>query len=940
MKLKLHRLLEALTVCPTPVTIALSVMIGPSALAASGTWTGTADDNLYNTAGNWTGAAAPTVNNDIATWNGTHPEELSILWNAQVGGFFGNGVSLVLTESQTSAVMLNNTANTSSFGLNGISIASGAGTFTLGGATGNPTVTFRTGGTGGSRDPVLLNDSTANTATIKANVFLQSGGAADRALTFGGAGNWVVDTRLNTNGGGALTMVKNGAGTLTITNANLNLNNGYTVNAGTLVVGGAGLLGGNGTSGVFGGTVAVAGTLSYQSSASQTISSGITGTGALAQTAGTLTLTGSNTLSGTTTVTGGTMVLSGSGQMSSSVLTINGASARFVQTSSVASTVPITLTQGILDGTTTVGAVTINGSGGIVRNGDGGAGALTIGSLSFSSAGSISFSEDGVAATPGVIVTGALGAGGGVTVNASQTTWASGTTFDLLTFGSFAGTLSDFTKGTISGLSVRQDAALVLGGTSLSLQITVDSPTWTGLDSGNWVTGSTGANGNWKLITSGTQTNYIAGDNVLFDDTVTAGTTAVNIPANVSPALVTFNNSTKDYTVSGGFGLTAGSVIKTGSGKLTISTANTYHGGTTVSAGTVALSGAGTLGATTGALTVNGSGIVDLGTTSRTVGAVSLSGMGAITNGTITPTSVSAISVSAALISATIAGGGSVVQSGSGLLTLSGVNSYTGGTTINDGTLRIQGSNATAGTTTINGAGAVLAGTGNITGDVAIMSGAIAPGDGVTAIGTLTLGNDLHLSPTASNFNMDLSSVDNTSDSVNIGNKLFNGGGTVTFNFSGGKVGETYTLLQFATTDIADTSAFVAIGGTGTFNRTGTALTYTVQTVVAGYITWSNTNAEGGAANLDCDEDGIPNGVEYFMGQTGSTFTANPGLVSGTVTWQKDPAYLGTSAVQTSFDLVDWVPASPAPAVVGNTLQYTPGTGLGKVFIRLVVKPN
>ena len=80
------------------------------------------------------------------------------------------------------------------------------------------------------------------------------------------------------------------------------------------------------------------------------------------------------------------------------------------------------------------------------------------------------------------------------------------------------------------------------------------------------------------------------------------------------------------------------------------------------------------MGATTGALTVNGTGIVDLGTTSRTVGAVSLSGTGAITNGTITPTTVSATSASAAVISATIAGSGSVSQTGAGSLTLSGAN--------------------------------------------------------------------------------------------------------------------------------------------------------------------------------------------------------------------------------------------------------------------------
>lgn len=1271
MKPRKPNSLQCLTVRLTPATLALSMVVATSALATDAIWNGTAGDNVYGTAGNWAPATAPVVNGDTATWNGTQPGALSILWSGGIGGFGGNGVGLFLTSGQTEPVTLNNTANGNSLGITGITIASGAGAFTLGGATGGPIVTFRTGATGGSLTPVFLNDSTTNPATIKSNVIFNSGSGATRSLAFDGAGNWQVDNSLTTPNGGALTVIKNGTGNVTITNANTSQNNGYSINAGTLTVGGAGLLGG--PSGVFGGTLSIGGTLSYQSTASQTIASAISGIGALTQGAGILTLTGNNTRTGTTTVTGGTLILGDSGQTSSSGLTINGASAKFVQTSSVASTMPITVTQGTLDGTGSVGTVTVgNGSGASVRHGNGGTGALTIGALSFNGAGNLNFTEDGNPATPGVIVTGALAttpASGLVTVNAAQSSWASGTSFDLLTFGSFAGAAGNFTKGTISGLSVRQNAALVLGANKLSLQITGDNPAWSGLDSGNWVVGTTGAAGNWKLITAGTKTDYVAGDTVLFDDSVTTGTTAVSISAaNVSPALVTFNNINKPYTISGAFGIAAGGVIKTGTGNVTFSTANAYNGGTTVSAGTLALSGAGTLGAPTGTLTVNGSGIVDLGTTSRNVGAITLSDTGAITNGTITPTSVSGASTGAAMISASIAGSGSVLQAGSGSLTLSGANTYTGGTTATSGTLVLSGAgtlgattgalnlngatldlgatsqtvgtvtksgsgtisngtlafsvlndthtsgtgtisakltgsgalnltgaggtlvltgandytgptliksgtilrlgdagttgslsplsditvenggrfstnrtdtitqgtdfglltggvqggvilsgtgttvfnlantftaggsmsagmvvaassgalgsganggfsitggslhlknditlgfagtitthgesaasdtngsfmstgnntvtspvvfgnvgglvsnivslsgtltlngalsaslaaprtfnfggpgdvvvagaitgelavsktgpgtttiaNATdnsysggtfihdgilrnqgliVGPTTIDGAGAVLAGTGFVGGDVTLTSGAIAPGDGVSPIGTLTLGA-LSLSPTASAFHMDLSSVDDSSDLLTL-SSLVGGGGTVTFNFKGGTVGHTYTLFQFGSSNLSasDVSAFLTTGGTGTFSiASGNTLTYTVLTVeaAAGYASWSTTNAGGQPANQDYDKDGVSNGVEYFMGQTGSSFTPNPSLVNGTVTWPKDPAYNGTYAVQTSPDLTTWGPASPAPVIVGNTLQYTPGSGRGKIFIRLVVTPN
>jgi len=82
----------------------------------------------------------------------------------------------------------------------------------------------------------------------------------------------------------------------------------------------------------------------------------------------------------------------------------------------------------------------------------------------------------------------------------------------------------------------------------------------------------------------------------------------------------------------------------------------------------------------------------------------------------------------------------------------------------------------------------------------------------------------------------------------------------------------------------------------------------------------------------------VKNGVEYFMGQTGSTFTANPGIVNNKITWPKDPAFSGTYTVQTSPDLTNWTNVSST--VVGNSVEYTVPTGLDKFFIRLDVKPN
>ncbi len=83
----------------------------------------------------------------------------------------------------------------------------------------------------------------------------------------------------------------------------------------------------------------------------------------------------------------------------------------------------------------------------------------------------------------------------------------------------------------------------------------------------------------------------------------------------------------------------------------------------------------------------------------------------------------------------------------------------------------------------------------------------------------------------------------------------------------------------------------------------------------------------------------MANGVEYFMGQTGSSFTALPVPDSnGKVSWPKNPDYLGTFAVQTSTDLVTW---TTVPHVVnGNQIEYTLPTGQPRIFAHLLVDPQ
>ncbi len=98
---------------------------------------------------------------------------------------------------------------------------------------------------------------------------------------------------------------------------------------------------------------------------------------------------------------------------------------------------------------------------------------------------------------------------------------------------------------------------------------------------GNW----DAATANWKLLSGGVNRNYAEFDSVTFDDTNTGiSPLTVTLTARRTPASVTVN-ATKDYILTGQPIAGPTPLIKSGSGTLTLSGANTYGGGTTVNGG-------------------------------------------------------------------------------------------------------------------------------------------------------------------------------------------------------------------------------------------------------------------------------------------------------------------------------------------------------------------
>ena len=580
---------------------------------------------------------------------------------------------------------------------------------------------------------------------------------------------------------------------------------------------------------------------------------------------GTLTLSGSNSYTGATAVTGGILTLSGTGAVnSSSGISVNGSGAKLLQTSSVAVSPEVTLTQGTLTGSGTVNTVNAADSvNAIISNNNGVAGAaLTIGNLTLAGAANINLFSNTTAAS--LIVTGTLTtAATPATITANNAGgWTNGSTYTLLTFGggSIAGSANNFAH-VVNNLVTRQSAVWGSTSSEITLAIAGDNPVWSGANGGAWTTdltdSPTSATPNWALKTGLTATDFWLGDKAEFNDTVDLGagptaptTTTVDIStANVSPTTTVFNNSTLDYTLNsgGGFGIANGNLIKNGSGNLTITAANTYSGTTEIHAGTITLSGSGSLG--TGSALTLGGGKLDLGTLSRTVGAVSITAPAAsgdtIGNGSLTGTSYAASNATGnAIISANllVSGSAGFAKSGVGTVTLSGNNTYTGATAVNGGILKLSGTGKL--------------GNGNYAGAISIAPTATlenASGTSQTLSGAITGGGTLLLSAAGG---MVLSNSGNAYGALNItgaGRVFISASGALpaaaTVSVSGGGILDFNTGASYAQA--------ITVGDTG-----GLA------TRVTGGTTFSNVTLPGTGILILNNDDATTTNLTITNGQT------------------------------------------------------------------------
>lgn len=178
----------------------------------------------------------------------------------------------------------------------------------------------------------------------------------------------------------------------------------------------------------------------------------------------------------------------------------------------------------------------------------------------------------------------------------------------------------------------------------------------------------------------------------------------------------------------------AGSLIKEGGGVLLLNGDKTYTGNTYINNGFIQAQGKNALGVN-GAVSIAEKGQLDIWT-NLSIG--SLAGKGTINlsnryGGTIGNTlTVGGDDTSTAFNGIIYGLGGSLTKTGEGKLTLAGINTYTGSTTVNSGLLEVNGSLASE--VRVNNGG-TLGGRGHLS-SVLVSGGRLAPGN---SIGTLNV---------------------------------------------------------------------------------------------------------------------------------------------------------------------------------------------------------
>ncbi|MCX6879078.1 MAG: SUMF1/EgtB/PvdO family nonheme iron enzyme, partial [Verrucomicrobia bacterium] len=117
---------------------------------------------------------------------------------------------------------------------------------------------------------------------------------------------------------------------------------------------------------------------------------------------------------------------------------------------------------------------------------------------------------------------------------------------------------------------------------------------------------------------------------------------------------------------------------------------------------------------------------------------------------------------------------------------------------------------------------------------------------------------------------------------------------------------------------------------------TGNQIRLVQQTPPSGYDDWALMFADAQAADLDFNNDGVGNGIAYFMGMNG--LASNPGAVDGKIAWPHVGA-VTSFEVQVSDNLTAWEVANPMDVDMSDPglVSYILPSSTMRKFVRLMV---
>ena len=619
---------------------------------------------------------------------------------ATVAGALGATSSITLNGGSTlSAVDVGTASPALTLGAAAVATISGTNGLSLLGVTNNGTLNFN--GTSGTVSLSSLSGAagistfssaatvsgSVNSGTVSVSGALSSNVIAGGSVTVGGyfTGGTVSGGSLSLGSGGSVTTLNGGTlqgtGTLTVS---LSAGTSTTVLKGalSLLKTGAGTLTLGGASTFAGDTTLNAGVLSLNNAAAL-------GTGTLILAGGSL----NNT-------SGGLITLNNNVQNWSSDVTFLGSNPLNLGSGSV--TVTADRTVNVVASTLTVGG-SISAVGATLTKA--GSGALVL-------SGTNSFG--GVSMTAGSLLLQSQNALSGGSLSLTGGTMDLGGYVQSITSGSFIS--GKILNGTISSSSVLTvssfDIGVRLTGTGSLLKQGSGSVVITGV--GNNFDGGANLNGGTLFLNSdaalGTGTLNINGGSLGVSTTglVTLssnpqtwssdfsffgpGTLATGGGAVTMTDNRTVNVASGSLNVGGviGDGGSAFNLVKSGSGMLVLGAVNTFSGDFVLNAGSVNTTATGALGG--GNVTVT-TGNLNLQSTSQDV-AGTLTVAGGIVSGGTLNLSGSGLALSGGTISAVLNGNGGFVKDGTGLAVLSGSNSFTGNMTLRGGTLALHNDGA------------------------------------------------------------------------------------------------------------------------------------------------------------------------------------------------------------------------------------------------------